>query len=107
MGNFVSGQRKQYTDCGVILGIELLKNRSTGSVEIGKLDYIPTYVSASTGHRILPVADAMEAIKKGEKSHPAYTPDAGEQVRIFQVWKETIEHLKNSESRLQVHETNE
>ena len=95
MGNFVSGQRKQFTDCGLILRIRLIKNRSNGEIKYGKLDYIPTYVSTTRGFRILPVADAMKAIENGDKTHVAYTPDAGEQARIRQVWKETTQHMNN------------
>lgn len=93
LGNFISGQRKQYTDCGMILRITLIKNRSTGEFKYEKLDYIPTYVSTANGYRILPVSDAMKAIRTGNKSHPAYTADKIEQLRIEQVWKETTKHM--------------
>jgi poly-gamma-glutamate synthesis protein (capsule biosynthesis protein) len=107
MGNFVSGQRKQYTDCGIIIRIQMIKNRKNGSIQFGVIDYIPTYVSTVRGFRIIPVADAIEAIKKGNKLHPAYTPDAGEQTRIQQVWKETTEHINSTEAGIQAFEENE
>lgn len=93
LGNFISAQRKQYTDCGVILRMKLIRNRETGEIKYNQLDYIPTYVSTARGFRILPVADALQAIQKGDKSHVAYTPDAGEQARIRQVWSETTKHM--------------
>jgi poly-gamma-glutamate synthesis protein (capsule biosynthesis protein) len=34
LGNFVSAQRKQYTDCGIIVKMKLVKNLSTGVVSI-------------------------------------------------------------------------
>jgi len=95
MGNFISSQRKQYTDCGIIVRIQLIKNRATGDVSISKADYIPTYVSTARGFRVLPVKEAMDAIRRGDRSHPAYTADAGEQARIQQVWKETTQHMDN------------
>lgn len=98
MGNFISSQRKQYTDCGIIVRIQLIKNRASGEIKYGKLDYIPTYVSTARGFRVLPVKDAMEAIRLGDKSHLAYTPDATEQARIQQVWKETTQHMNSSEN---------
>jgi len=96
LGNFVSGQRKQYTDCGMILRMKLIRNRETGEIKYNQLDYIPTYVSTARGYRILPVADALQAIGKGDKTHIAYTPDAREQARIQQVWTETTQHMNSS-----------
>jgi poly-gamma-glutamate synthesis protein (capsule biosynthesis protein) len=104
MGNFVSAQRKQYTDCGMILRIQLIKDRSSGQIKLGKLDYIPTYVSMAKGFRVLPVKEAMEAIRTGNTNDPAYTPNAAEQARIQQVWKETTQHMNSAETGLQVYE---
>jgi poly-gamma-glutamate synthesis protein (capsule biosynthesis protein) len=59
LGNFVSGQRKPFTDYGVILRVQLIKNRSTGETKTGKIDFIPTYVSAEQGYRIIPILDAI------------------------------------------------
>ena len=98
MGNFISSQRKQYTDCGLIVRLSLIKDRTTGEVRFGKMSYVPTYVSTSRGFRILPVADALKAIRSGDKQHPAYTADAGEQARLQQVWKETTQHMDNFET---------
>ncbi len=98
LGNFISAQRKQYTDCGMIIRVKLIRDRSSGSVSFGKMDYIPTYVSTSKGFRVLPVADAIQAIQAGDKNHLAYTGDPKEQLRIQQVWKETTQHMNNYES---------
>ena len=106
LGNFVSGQRKQYTDCGMILRIKLIRNRETGEIKYNQNDYIPTYVSTARGYRILPVADAIQAIRKGDKTHIAYTPDVREQARIQQVWKETTQHMDNSMFAFYVSEGN-
>ena len=106
LGNFISGQRKQYTDCGMILRITLVKDRSNGDIKYEKLDYVPTYVSTVTGYRVLPVADALKAIRTGDKTHPAYTPDKNEQLRLEQVWKETTKHMDDYNLGLVVAEEN-
>jgi len=37
MGNFVSAQRKQYTDCGIIVKMKLIKNLTTGVISIKQI----------------------------------------------------------------------
>jgi poly-gamma-glutamate synthesis protein (capsule biosynthesis protein) len=44
MGNFVSNQRWRYSDAGVILNIQISKNKFTDSVYISKVSYLPTWV---------------------------------------------------------------
>lgn len=44
MGNFISNQRWRYSDAGVILNIQLSKNRFTDSVYISEVSYLPTWV---------------------------------------------------------------
>ncbi|MBT8383676.1 MAG: CapA family protein [Ignavibacteria bacterium] len=44
MGNFISNQRWRYSDAGVILNIQLAKNRFTDSVFISDVNYLPTWV---------------------------------------------------------------
>ncbi len=44
MGNFISNQRWRYSDAGVILNIQLTKNRFTDSVYISDVSYLPTWV---------------------------------------------------------------
>ena len=44
VGNFVSNQRWRYSDAGMILNIQLAKNRNTDSIYINKVSYIPTWV---------------------------------------------------------------
>ena len=44
MGNFVSNQRWRYSDAGVILNIEISKNKFTDSVYISEVNYLPTWV---------------------------------------------------------------
>ena len=44
MGNFISNQMWRYSDAGMILSIELIKNIKKDSLYIKKADYIPTWV---------------------------------------------------------------
>lgn len=93
MGNFVSSQRKKYTDCGIIVKMKLIKNIATGEVTISSTNFVPTYVSTHKGFRILPVFDALEAINAKDPTHPSYTHSISEQARIKEVWGETTKHM--------------
>ena len=44
LGNFVSNQRWRYSDCGVILTLDITKNFTTDSIYISKVTYLPTWV---------------------------------------------------------------
>ena len=44
LGNFISNQRWRYSDAGVILNIQISKNRFTDSVYINEVSYLPTWV---------------------------------------------------------------
>jgi poly-gamma-glutamate capsule biosynthesis protein CapA/YwtB (metallophosphatase superfamily) len=44
MGNFISNQRWRYSDAGVILNIQIFKNKFTDSVYISEVNYLPTWV---------------------------------------------------------------
>ena len=64
MGNFISNQRWRYSDCGVILNLNIIKTPSDG-VKIAEAGYIPVWVHTyRTGDRlnfrVLPVDEAIE-----------------------------------------------
>lgn len=44
MGNFFSNQSKRYTDAGLILTLNITKYFDTNSIEISKINYLPTWV---------------------------------------------------------------
>jgi poly-gamma-glutamate capsule biosynthesis protein CapA/YwtB (metallophosphatase superfamily) len=44
MGNFISNQRWRYSDAGVILNIQISKNKLTDSIYISEVSYLPTWV---------------------------------------------------------------
>jgi len=95
MGNFVSNQRKKYTDSGVIVKVQIIRERISGETVIGKIEYIPTYVSVANGFRILPVREAINAIESKDTESPYYF--SGDFSRLKEVWKETTSHLTNPE----------
>jgi poly-gamma-glutamate synthesis protein (capsule biosynthesis protein) len=95
LGNFVSAQRKQYTDCGIIVKMKLVKNLSTGVVSIINANFIPTYVSTQNGFRILSVDDAIESFKNKNVNDLSFTSSLIEQTRIKEVWNETTKHMTN------------
>lgn len=95
MGNFVSNQRKRYTDSGVIVRLQLIKERISGETVIGRIEYIPTYVSVANGFRILPVQEAINAVENKITDSPYYFP--GDYSRLKEVWGETTSHLTNPE----------
>lgn len=89
LGNIVSNQRDQYRDSGMIQNIEIIKDYDEGTIELGQIDYIPTWVYRYTEnerlyYRILPVKDFMD---------DRFGTDAN--VRIKEVWNETTEHINN------------
>jgi poly-gamma-glutamate capsule biosynthesis protein CapA/YwtB (metallophosphatase superfamily) len=94
LGNFFSGQRKIYTDAGIILQLNLLRDRTTGKVRTGDVRFIPTYVSTIQGYRILPVADALQQAHAMEAS--ARSAMATDLIRMRAIWSETCTHLSDS-----------
>jgi poly-gamma-glutamate synthesis protein (capsule biosynthesis protein) len=44
LGNFISNQRKRFTDAGVILYLILEKNLNTKKIELKSVEYLPTWV---------------------------------------------------------------
>ena len=83
-----------YTESGVIVQLQLLKNRATGATRIDRAEFVPTYVSTQNGYKVLPVMDAIRASEAGWKDKPCYSP--ADLIRLRSVWKETAEHLSNA-----------
>jgi poly-gamma-glutamate synthesis protein (capsule biosynthesis protein) len=60
MGNFISGQNKNYTDLGVILQVNIRKTFPEKTTEITSIKTIPTWVhrytqNNKTNYRVLPL----------------------------------------------------
>lgn len=99
MGNFISNQRKRYTDSGVIVNLQLIKNKKSNQTIIGKIDFVPTYVSTSTGSfKILPVRECLYAVENNLTDSRYYFPS--DYSRLKEVWSETTNHLTNEKCEI-------
>lgn len=72
LGNFVSGQTKQYTNMSIILDLEITKH-AEGNISIDKVEYTPIYVdmrSSSVDERfkILDIKESISAYENGDSS---------------------------------------
>ena len=85
LGNFVSNQRNEtirYTDSGIILNLEVIKDLDSGEISIGQISYVPTWVDRYTTsgkwrYRILPAGRFIDQTAGYQKQ------------RLQAVWKET------------------
>ena len=70
LGNFVSGQTKQYTNMSIILDLEITKH-AEGKISIDKVEYTPIYVdmrssSADERFKILDIKQSIAAYENGD-----------------------------------------
>ncbi len=72
LGNFVSNQRKRYSDAGVILNLYISKNFTTDSVYLSDVTFIPTYVFKGTTERGRREYIVFPSEKAYSDSLPAY-----------------------------------
>ncbi|MGF7185413.1 poly-gamma-glutamate synthesis protein (capsule biosynthesis protein) [Desulfitispora alkaliphila] len=96
MGNFISNQRREYRDTGIIFQVELIKDLNNGNVSIGKVDWVTTWVrkfyeNNKWNYRILPVEEYVLKIKEGKEL--PFTEE--ERNKIIKAWKDTNKHLLN------------
>lgn len=78
MGNFISNQREDTKDYGVIFKVLIRKNMTDGVIELGEIESIPTWVhrykpDAYYRYRILPVKETIEASSDALLSKADYT----------------------------------
>ncbi|MFM8577231.1 MAG: CapA family protein [Planctomycetaceae bacterium] len=100
LGNFFSGQRKRYTDSGLILGLSLIRDGVGQPVRVDAVQVVPTYVARRPSYRIVAVTDALEAMVRGDTTDPhAARTESG---RVREVWMETIAHLVDSSAGITV-----
>ena len=87
LGNFISNQREQYRDSGVIIDLEIIKNYDQNTIQLANIAYTPTWVyrflnNGKSDFRVLPVGQFMEEGLSGDAKQ-----------RINTVWNETTTHL--------------
>ncbi|MGD0152263.1 MAG: CapA family protein [Thermacetogeniaceae bacterium] len=91
LGNFISDQRWRYSDSGIILYLEIIKDQAGTRVQ--GTSYLPVYVQKSTAagrlrFRVLPVSPAVPVTSDNSLT-------AAEKTRIAQVWEELTAHLND------------
>lgn len=90
LGNFLSDQRAQYRDGGIMFDFTI-QEIAQGEFEITNPQYIPTYVwrtgndDSGYTYRVVPCGPYLESAPEGmdNESH----------ARLVEVWYETIEHM--------------
>lgn len=87
LGNFISNQRDQYRDSGIIINIKIIKDHDKGTVSIDQISYVPTWVYKSTkngklSYKILPAGKFKDEGLEGAAAQ-----------RVREVWQETTTHM--------------
>ena len=74
MGNFISHQRGQERNSGIVLKIELVKNFKDGRTKLKSVTYTPTYSHSYTDNgrtffRVVPVEETINKIESGKEPY--------------------------------------
>lgn len=88
LGNFVSAQRDQYKDTGIILDFTIRQEIATGDITIEDVGYVPVWVwryedGDKNAYRVLPCGAALDALPEGMSD--------ADQARLSEAWSETLE----------------
>jgi poly-gamma-glutamate synthesis protein (capsule biosynthesis protein) len=89
LGNFISNQRWRYSDCGLILNLDIVK-KEDGTPVLEGASYIPVWVDTFeeeglTRYRVLPVSPALKDYQEG--ADPLLTEQ--DYLALEQVWQDT------------------
>ncbi|MFZ5631588.1 MAG: CapA family protein [Bacillota bacterium] len=89
LGNFVSNQHWRYSDCGIILNLDIVRE-SGGRVSLAGVNYIPVWVhkhrrDGRTKYRVLPVEKAIRDYES--KTDPLLTE--ADYRLLKQAWQDT------------------
>jgi len=97
MGNFISNQRKRFTDAGVILQLDLVKNVSNGETKIRKVSITPTWVFRGSTEK----GDEFVIIPYGRDNALDFKLSSENLYRMEQAFSDTKEmFLKDGRIRL-------
>lgn len=101
LGNFISNQRWQYSDSGVIVNVKLEKDMELNTVKIAQIDYVPTWVhvyqqNGKQQYRVVPVERALHAYENKLDD----TISANDYQRLKEVWQETTAHLTREDQQI-------
>ena len=91
LGNFISDQRWRYSDSGIILYLDIVKDQTGTSVQ--GISYLPVWVQKSTAggrlsYRVLPVSPDAPVTTDNSLT-------VAEKARMAQVWEELTTHLND------------
>lgn len=91
LGNFIADQPWRYSDCGIILYLDIIKD-NTGA-RVARVSYLPVWVQkreagGAISFRVLPVLSAASVLNDGSLS-------ADEKSRLIQVWSDTTSYLND------------
>lgn len=99
-GNFLSSQRKRYSDCGIIAKFIIEKNSAGNTATLKSSTYIPTWVKWTYSKeknnyitRVLPILRA----KKDYEERKSNLLSKEEYEKMLQAYRDTVEHLDNPE----------
>lgn len=84
LGNFISNQRWQYSDSGIILNLEITKDNNTGETTLTGVDYVPVWVQKAPvaggfDFRVLPCD--QEVFDLDDRDVPALTEAEHQRIR--------------------------
>lgn len=88
LGNFISNQRWRHSDCGIILNLDIVKNKD-GTATLAGANYIPVWVDTyvmdgRVKYRVLPVNEALHNYET--RSDPLLTEE--DYKTMQQVWQD-------------------
>lgn len=88
LGNFISAQRDQYKDTGIILDFTIRQEIATGDISIEDVGYVPVWVwryedGGKNAYRVLPCGDALDDVPDGMSET--------DRARLSDAWSETVE----------------
>ena len=69
LGNFISGQVKNYTKQSAILDIGITKNGKTGKMSIDKINYTPIYMSKIGKYKLLDIENEISKYEQNKTSN--------------------------------------
>ena len=92
MGNFISHQRGQERNSGIVLRIELVKNFKDGRTRLKSVTYTPTYSHSYEDHgrtyfRVVPVEKTIKKIEAGKEPYLSQSD--------LPVLKSVLSHTRN------------
>ena len=68
LGNFISGQRKEYTRQSAILNINITKDGASEKISIDSVEYTPIYMNQIGEYKLLDIEKEIKEYENGQKN---------------------------------------